>query len=893
VRITFLVFNLAGAGGTSRSAISQAAALAARHDVRMVSVTRSADAPHYDIDPLIAVDWLADVRPGSLDDDARRLHARPSLLVPGRWDAQFTALCDVALERHLPGLDTDVLVTVTPGLLAAAAQLVDDRIALVHQEHRSSSDRVAGLEPLLAFGPRADTVALLTRSTAAWLGRELGAVAPPIVVVPNPLPQGFAPRSRLDEPVIVGAGRLVGEKQWGHLVRAFAEIADLLPDWRLRVFGDGAARNRLQAMSRKAGLYGRVEVPGISRDMPGEWAKASVAALTSKAEGYPLVLQEAMAAGVPVVSYDCPSGPREIVTHEVDGLLVTPGSTAGLASALLRLARDQDLRTRLGESAAQTARRWDADDLATRWEEIFGEALAAHAAGVRRLTGRHAAVPLAPPDVAPVGPATGWATPGQARRQALAVATTAADGATDGWFVVPAVQGAPPLVVVPTADRARMLRALAKGPAADYLSLRDPGDHGWPERRGTIADLATDLTHGMTPRVVLEPWPDTPDGTSVLGQGCAVEVQFWDEAVDGDLVAPVANPFVTRVPPGSATVNHGVEGLDVPTLPLMTSPTVGDPTMPVDVVYTWVDGGDPAWLEQQQARLASWAGRSAAARSFSSSGRARFESRDELRYSLRSLHLFAPWVRTIHVVTAGQVPSWLDLDHPKIRLVDHREILPEEALPTFNSHAIETALHLVPGLAEHFVYINDDMLLGRPLGPDRFFDGAGRFAVFPSPHVVGLDEPDIPRPAYMTAALRNRRLLLEAFGVGLTHHLAHAPYPQRASVLAEVSARFPDEVAATARAPFRSETDVSMVSSLAPHYGLMTGAAYAATLENAFVDLSSTNVGHQLEQVLRRGQDAICLGDHQEYAMEMGRVDRLVAGFLEAYFPVPAPWERS
>ena len=177
-----------------------------------------------------------------------------------------------------------------------------------------------------------------------------------------------------------------------------------------------------------------------------------------------------------------------------------------------------------------------------------------------------------------------------------------------------------------------------------------------------------------------------------------------------------------------------------------------------------------------------------------SSGQARFVSRDELRYSLRSLHLFAPWVRRIHLVTAGQVPDWLDPDHPQVTVVDHAEILPPDALPTFNSHAIESALHKVPDLAEHFVYLNDDFFLGRPLGPEAFFTPAGLAAVWLSPNTVGLGEtPDAP--PYLKAAWNNRRLLQEAFGAVLTDNLAHAPYPHRRSVLEEIERRFPDEVA--------------------------------------------------------------------------------------------------
>ena len=120
-----------------------------------------------------------------------------------------------------------------------------------------------------------------------------------------------------------------------------------------------------------------------------------------------------------------------------------------------------------------------------------------------------------------------------------------------------------------------------------------------------------------------------------------------------------------------------------------------------------------------------------------SSGQARFVSRDELRYSFRSIHLFAPWVRKIHLVTAGQVPELArPVDHPQVAVVDHSAILPADALPTFNSHAIESALHRLPDLAEHFVYLNDDFFLGRPLGPGGVLQPgrAGRGVVLPQHH---------------------------------------------------------------------------------------------------------------------------------------------------------------
>ena len=886
MRIAYVVFNLDGMGGTSRSAITQANALACDHEVRLVSITRSADRPHYAIDPRATVDYLTDVREEALEPDAARvLHERESVLVPPRWDAQFSALTDVAMADALPALDAEVVVTVTPGLLAAVAQLVPDRAILVHQEHRSSSDRTSGLEPLLAFAPRADVVAMLTPTTADWLREQLGELTPEVVVMPNPLPLGFTPRSRLDGRLVVSAGRLVVEKQFTKLVQAFAEVADQLPGWRLRILGDGPQRNELRRQARKFGLYDRLELPGSTTDMPGEWARASIAALTSRSEGFPLVLQEAMAAGVPVASFDCPSGPREIVEHDVNGLLVTPESVAGMAGALLRLATDDELRTRLGAGALHSSRRYDARALAEQWVAIFADARARRGT-LGRVAARVGAPRRRTVEAEPPTDAAG-VTPAQARHVALAAAVAAARAATDEWLVIPPHEAAEPAVVVPTSARDAVLAALAAAELPSYLSLRDPAAHGWPERRGPVAEVATDLRRGRSGAVFLEPWPEDGDRASLLGQRCGVVLEFWETSVEDELVSPRPNRYARRIPRGTPTVDAEVEGVAVRTLPLMTQRTVNECGFPIDVVYTWVDGNDPEWNAAREERLARLSG---TALTRESSGRARFVSRDELRHSMRSLHLFAPWVRRIHLVTAGQVPDWLDTTHPAIRVVDHADILPAEALPTFNSHAIETSLHHVPDLSEHFVYVNDDVFLGRPVPPEIFFSPAGLFAAFMSPTQVGLD--DVPgAPPFLKAAWNNRRLLQEAFGVVTTNNLAHTPHPHRRSVLEEIERRFPEAVAATAAAPFRSDTDVSMLSSLGQHYGLAAGTAYLGEASFEFVNLSNSDLSRQLNQLLRRDQDFFCLGDHHDYAMVASRIDQELAAFFSAYFPVAAPWE--
>ena len=139
-------------------------------------------------------------------------------------------------------------------------------------------------------------------------------------------------------------------------------------------------------------------------------------------------------------------------------------------------------------------------------------------------------------------------------------------------------------------------------------------------------------------------------------------------------------------------------------------------TMDIDIVYMWVDGSDPVWLAKKNAfeqGVASTAGEAL--------DEARFVDNDELKYSLRSIERYAPWIRHIYIVTDGQVPAWIDLTNPRISIIDHTEIIPREALPTFSSPAIEWCVDNIPGLSEHFLLANDDTFIGREVSPEFFF----------------------------------------------------------------------------------------------------------------------------------------------------------------------------
>uniref|UniRef100_A0A182JKZ0 Uncharacterized protein n=1 Tax=Anopheles atroparvus TaxID=41427 RepID=A0A182JKZ0_ANOAO len=151
----------------------------------------------------------------------------------------------------------------------------------------------------------------------------------------------------------------------------------------------------------------------------------------------------------------------------------------------------------------------------------------------------------------------------------------------------------------------------------------------------------------------------------------------------------------------------------------------------IDVVYTWVNGSDPRFIDEL-------------ARYSPTRDKARYDDKNELRYSLRSLERYAPWVRNVYIVTNGQVPCWLNLENPRVRIVTHTDIADEDTiLPTFSSASIETFIHRIPGLSRHFLYLNDDIFLGAPLYPDDLLTLAEGVKVFTA-WIVPDCAPDCP-----------------------------------------------------------------------------------------------------------------------------------------------------
>ncbi|MAT50404.1 MAG: glycosyl transferase [Porticoccaceae bacterium] len=223
-----------------------------------------------------------------------------------------------------------------------------------------------------------------TADSAAWL-RDY-APARRIEVIANPLKyplerheQGLPPEDVLDksagEKLLLAVGRLDEQKGFDRLLTAFARVSNNHPEWGLVILGEGAQRATLIQQAVALGIEDRFALPGSVGNV-GEWFEvADLYALTSRFEGFPNTLVEALAYGVPSVAVDCETGPREILHHGVDGLLVPQDDPEALAAALDSLMGDVDLRARFAERAVGVRERFAVQRIAGQWEQLFEECL--------------------------------------------------------------------------------------------------------------------------------------------------------------------------------------------------------------------------------------------------------------------------------------------------------------------------------------------------------------------------------------------------------------------------------------------------------------------------------------------------------------------------------------
>ncbi|WP_306319383.1 MULTISPECIES: glycosyltransferase family 4 protein [unclassified Streptomyces] len=376
MQISFLIHNAYGIGGTIRTTYNLASALADQHDVEVVSVFRHRDEPVFAPDPRVRVRHLVDLRKGTAgyegDDPEFKAPATVFPRSEGRYE-QYSALTDRRIAEHLGSLDADVVVGTRPGLNVHLARDTRRGVRRVGQEHLTLDTHSTALRrELRAVYPRLDALTTTTEADAYAYREQLRLPGVRIEAMPNPVPRpGVAPADGSGK-WVVAAGRLAPVKRYDLLVRAFDKVRAERPDWRLRIYGGGKQKDKLRTLIDELGLYNHVYLMGPAHPIEPEWAKGSLAAVTSTYESFGMTIVEAMRCGLPVVSTDCPHGPGEIIANGVDGRLVEVGSVDAISGGLLELINDDGLRQEMSAHALSRSERFDPARIAERYESMFG-----------------------------------------------------------------------------------------------------------------------------------------------------------------------------------------------------------------------------------------------------------------------------------------------------------------------------------------------------------------------------------------------------------------------------------------------------------------------------------------------------------------------------------------
>lgn len=367
-------------GGAERVAGTLCNSWAARGDeVTLVATYSGRGECQYPLDERVELVYLADLVPGRrrILGYGSRLRALRRLVRERAPDVVISFLTNVNVTAILAtrGLDTPLIVCerVDPG---------------------ASSDYPVYFKLLCRLlYPLADMVTVQTEAAARAL-RLVVPRAKRLEVIPNPIPEELLSLRRVALPPgarrrILGMGRLSEQKQLHHLIAAFAELAPGHPDVDLWIWGEGELGPDLQQRARDAGLEHRVFLPGRTDNPWEEMALGEMLVLTSSYEGFPNVMLEAMALGLPCIAYDCPSGPRELSENGQVAVLVRLNDREGLRTEIARLLRARELGERLGaQAAASVRRRYRLESVLAEWDRLIRAASSNRKAPLARLEGR-------------------------------------------------------------------------------------------------------------------------------------------------------------------------------------------------------------------------------------------------------------------------------------------------------------------------------------------------------------------------------------------------------------------------------------------------------------------------------------------------------------------------
>lgn len=369
-RLTLVISSLR-AGGAERTM-----ALLANHwagvgrDVTLLTFSAPDEAPFFPVDARVRLVPLALDRPS------------PNLLVGLVANLRRARTLRRAIATSRPGVVISFMDRTNALVLVATVGLpVPIVVSERSDPSRERVERHWAVLRDLTYRRAARVVALSEASLSYFSAaiRRRGRVIPNPVV--PPADRGAPETGDLGPPpTIVAMGRLSREKGFDLLLEAFARLEPARRGWTLEIWGEGPARADLEGLRASLGLADTVRLPGLTTRPGPALARSALFVLSSRHEGFPAVLGEAMALGLPVVAFDCPSGPRELIRHEVDGLLVPADDVVALAAAMKRVLTDDALRARLADRAPEVLDRYSLERVMGLWDGLIGETIAERAA---------------------------------------------------------------------------------------------------------------------------------------------------------------------------------------------------------------------------------------------------------------------------------------------------------------------------------------------------------------------------------------------------------------------------------------------------------------------------------------------------------------------------------
>lgn len=362
MRIAFLIHEL-GPGGAERVLVHLANGLTGRgHEVTIHTLNAKPDSPFYPLD----------TRVRHIPLGLHGLPRRTGLI----WTLRHVVRLVLNLRQHLRNEAPEILVpfidTTNIFALLAAMGLPLPVVVSERSDPRQAPLRWIWRALRQLTYPRATALVVQSAEVRAffpfWVRRKT-------VVIPNPVPpppsQATCPTTERSRRRMIAVGRLGPEKGFDLLLEAFAQVAAKIPAWELEIWGEGPERNSLEAIRNRLGLTGRVRFPGTTTDIHARYAQADLFVLSSRFEGFPNALCEAMSHAMPVVATSCSGGVRDIIRPNLDGFLVPPEDVPALARALGQLMDDPKQRAALGQEAKRVIQRFGPEQVLDAWEECL------------------------------------------------------------------------------------------------------------------------------------------------------------------------------------------------------------------------------------------------------------------------------------------------------------------------------------------------------------------------------------------------------------------------------------------------------------------------------------------------------------------------------------------